>query len=91
MSIVCASLDDGTMAVEICDDGVGLPEGFDPLKDGGLGFDLIRSLAHTIGATLHIESSELGLCFQMALEADREAESWMRVCECADSGLGVRP
>ena len=31
--------------VEVCDDGVGLPEGFDPMIQGGLGLRLVRSLS----------------------------------------------
>ena len=67
MCIVCARSGDGSIAIEICDDGVGLPEGFDTARDGGVGFKLIRTLVARLGATLHIESDDLGLCLQIAL------------------------
>ena len=43
---------DGTLLLEIADDGVGLPEGFDPQTDGGFGFQLVRALAHRLGGTV---------------------------------------
>jgi two-component sensor histidine kinase len=52
--------EDGSICVEITDDGVGLPEGFDPLKHGGLGFSIMRSLADQIGAELQVEHDSLG-------------------------------
>ena len=45
LTIDCASGPDGRLMLLISDDGVGLPDNFDPLKDGGLGFRFIRSLA----------------------------------------------
>jgi two-component sensor histidine kinase len=65
----CACGADGRLTILFSDDGVGLPEGFDPLKDGGLGFRVIRSLATELGAELNIESSALGLCFCLVLPA----------------------
>lgn len=53
--------------VEVCDDGVGLPENFDEKKNGGVGFKLIRALTKQIGATLKVESSSLGLLFRLIL------------------------
>jgi two-component sensor histidine kinase len=46
---------------------VGLPEGFDPAVDGGLGLRLVRSLATRLGADLVFEQSELGLCVRLWL------------------------
>ena len=57
----------GRVIVEITDDGIGLPENFDPAKDGGVGFRLIRSLAHSLKAELAIESDALGLSFRVTL------------------------
>jgi two-component sensor histidine kinase len=53
----------GGVVLDITDDGVGLPENFDPQKSGGLGLKLIRSLAEKMGARLEIESDSLGLGF----------------------------
>jgi two-component sensor histidine kinase len=47
--------------VEVSDDGVGFPEGFDPQTGGGLGLRLVRSLAATLNAKLVFEQSDLGL------------------------------
>jgi two-component sensor histidine kinase len=57
----------GSTLVEVADDGVGLPEGFDPAVDGGLGLRLVRSLATRLGADLVFEQSELGLCVRLWL------------------------
>ena len=42
-------LDDGRIELSVRDDGSGLPDGFDPDADGGLGLRLIRSLAQQLG------------------------------------------
>lgn len=57
----------GHTVVEIADDGVGLPEGFDEERDGGVGFKLIRNLLRNIGATLDLQSSPQGLGFRITL------------------------
>ena len=66
ISLVCRSEPDGRMTIEIGDDGVGLPEGKDAIRDG-VGLRLIRSLAHALDATLRIESDSLGLTFLITL------------------------
>ena len=55
------------MAIEIGDDGIGLPEGFEESRDGGAGFKIIRTLAQNIGAELKIQSDDLGLSFRITL------------------------
>jgi two-component sensor histidine kinase len=65
--IDCSRTADGGIAIEIGDDGVGLPDDFDPEKDGGMGLRLIRALAKGLGAKLRIESDSLGLSFCMNL------------------------
>ncbi len=52
---------DGAIVIEVVDDGVGLPEGFDPAVDGESGFRLIRRQAETCGGSVAFESSCLGL------------------------------
>lgn len=69
ISINCARNWDGSIAVEIGDDGVGLPENFNQQTDGGLGFRLIRALCDKINAKLTIESDSLGLSFHLRLPA----------------------
>jgi len=51
----------------VSDDGVGLPEGFDPEKSGGLGFRVMRSLAAEIGGALQIQSTPLGATLRVSL------------------------
>jgi two-component sensor histidine kinase len=67
ISISCRKLDGGALAIEIGDDGVGLPEGFDWNKGGGVGFLLIRSLAQKLGADLYVEFDTLGTIFLLTL------------------------
>src|ERR1700761_2712978 len=60
---------DGRLVLTISDDGVGLPEGFDPLQSGGMGFKVMRSLAAEVGGELQIQSTHLGLSFRLSLPA----------------------
>ena len=61
---------DGTLVIEFADDGVGLPEGFDPAVDGGFGFRLTRVLAQQIGATMTFKSTVLGLHVRLCLAGE---------------------
>ncbi len=63
----CSRAPDGGIAIEMGDDGVGLPDGFDPQTGGGTGFRLIRAMAKGLGAKLKIESDSLGLSFFLTL------------------------
>ena len=65
MAVGCESRTDGTLVLSVSDDGVGLPEGFDPGKDGGIGFQIIRALATEIGAGLDVRSDSLGVTFRL--------------------------
>lgn len=67
ISLSCEKGNDGDIIVEISDDGVGLPEGYDPAKKRGYGFTVIHSLAQTAGAQLDMQSSDLGLSFRLRL------------------------
>ncbi len=64
----------GGTLVEVSDDGVGLPEGFDPTQQGGLGLRLVRSLAHQLGAELSFESEGLGLTARLLIPPNRPVE-----------------
>jgi two-component sensor histidine kinase len=61
VNVRCETRDDGSFIVEVTDDGVGFPEHFDPSTDGGLGFQLMRSLAHGLNADLQFEHDSLGV------------------------------
>jgi two-component sensor histidine kinase len=69
MLVDCTVGADGRLVVTISDDGVGLPEGFDPHTSGGLGFRVMRSLAAEIGGELQIQSTHLGLTFRLSMPA----------------------
>jgi two-component sensor histidine kinase len=48
------------VVVDVSDDGVGFPEGFDPAGDSSSGLRLIRSLAQQIGGHVTFDSNSLG-------------------------------
>ena len=60
VDISCGPTEAGDLAIEVADDGIGLPADFDPLTDGGLGLRMVRSMAAQLGATLSFDSNELG-------------------------------
>ena len=61
IDVACTQAPDGTVTVEVSDDGVGLPEGMDPMKADSLGLRIVRSLAAQLGARVGFEHSPLGL------------------------------
>ena len=69
IDVSCRMTPEGYPAIEISDDGVGLPVGFDERSHGGAGFRIIRALAQKLQAKLSIESSFLGLSFRVLLPA----------------------
>jgi two-component sensor histidine kinase len=70
ITIACGRRADGQLLIEVCDDGVGLPEDFNYLTDGGLGMQVVRALAAQIGATLTMETGPLGMCSELLLPND---------------------
>lgn len=60
----------GAVVVEVADDGPGLPVGFDPELDSGLGFHVIRALAGQLEALVEFEAQPVGLCFRLTLPAE---------------------
>lgn len=69
LMIGCRREDDDTVVIEVGDDGVGLPDGFDLGTGGGIGFRTIRVLAKQLGAEYAFESSPIGLRFQLRVPA----------------------
>ena len=53
--------DDGAIAIEVSDDGVGLPDDIDPLHSQSVGFRTIRVLAKQLGASISFDDDGLGL------------------------------
>ncbi len=62
---------DGALVIEVTDDGPGLPDGFDPAGDGGLGFQVMRALAGQLGAALVFESAAPGLRARLSVPRER--------------------
>jgi two-component sensor histidine kinase len=58
---------DGNIVIEVCDDGVGLPEAFDVERDGGVGLNVVRALSSQLRAKSIFDSSPLGLRFALVL------------------------
>jgi two-component sensor histidine kinase len=61
LMVECHREVNGDLVIGVADDGVGLPEGFDPAVGGGRGFRLVRALSGRLGASVTFASSELGL------------------------------
>lgn len=57
------------LSIEIEDDGVGLPENFDPQTDGGPGMRTVRALAAQIGGAVRYRTSGLGLIAELRVPA----------------------
>jgi len=69
IEVRCARGADSSVRIDVVDDGVGLPEGFDPATDGGFGFELMRELSGKLGATLTFVSTSLGLRVELRAPA----------------------
>ena len=61
ITLQCQQDDRGWITIDVTDDGVGFPEGFDPKSDGNVGFRMMRALSERLEAVLAFESSSLGL------------------------------
>ncbi|MBK9275169.1 MAG: PAS domain S-box protein [Flavobacteriales bacterium] len=53
---IALSCRDGRVTVEVADDGIGLPEGFDAERDANLGLQLVATLSEQLDARLERES-----------------------------------
>ena len=69
LSVGCRCEPNGTVVVEVADDGVGFPEGFEFAAGGGIGSRTIHVLAQQIDAEIHFESRPTGLRFELRLPA----------------------
>jgi two-component sensor histidine kinase len=67
--LACHRQFDGSILVRLADDGVGLPEGFDPKTSQGLGMRMMRSLTSQLGASLLFAPSDVGLTVDLVVPA----------------------
>jgi two-component sensor histidine kinase len=67
IEVGCHERIDGMVLIQVTDDGVGLPENFDPKRDGGLGMRMVRVGARRLDATLTFDSSALGLTVSLLI------------------------
>lgn len=65
--IGCHHAPGGGQVIRVTDDGVGLPEGFDPAIDGGLGMRVMRNLAKQMRGSLTFDESGIGLTVSLVL------------------------
>jgi two-component sensor histidine kinase len=71
IELSCHARPEGAILIQIADDGVGLPEDFDPRRDGGLGLRMVRMLADQLGANLAFESTGIGLAVRLLIPPAR--------------------
>ena len=69
IAVRCWTTMTGGVYVEVEDDGVGLPENFDPWKNGGLGLEIIRGLSQQLDAKLMFDADGIGLRVRLAVPA----------------------
>jgi two-component sensor histidine kinase len=67
IKITCERMAPGRLTIDIADDGIGLPENFDPKSDGSLGLRMMRSLASQLGGILRFDSNALGTRMQLEM------------------------
>jgi two-component sensor histidine kinase len=73
ITIEASTYDDDTIAIEVGDDGVGLPDDIDPLETQSLGFSTIRLLAKRLGASISFDNHGLGLSCAVHIPYPRQA------------------
>jgi hypothetical protein len=67
MNIQESKRDDATIAIEVSDDGVDLPDDIDPLQSQSISFRTIRTLAKQIGASISFDNYGLELSYCLEL------------------------
>jgi two-component sensor histidine kinase len=61
-----------TLALEVSDDGVGLPENFDPETGGGMGLEMVRTLRTQLNAKIEFDHDCLGLRVRLSVPVSIE-------------------
>jgi two-component sensor histidine kinase len=73
ITVGCSEGTDGTVTVEVSDDGVGFPEGLDPMKADTLGLRLVRAVAEQLGARVQFAQDLLGLSCLLRVPGEQRA------------------
>ncbi|QLH40678.1 MAG: sensor histidine kinase [Defluviicoccus sp.] len=73
------------LLLDIADDGIGLPPGFDPATDSGFGLRLVHELSQQLGGTCVFDDSGLGLHFRLRIPRSAGA----RPCPGEPSAVGA--
>lgn len=81
----------GSLIVGVTDDGVGLPENFDPLRDGGTGFQIMRGLSERLNAKLSFQATPLGLNMRLCVPHSIAAAGAAAPFVAAGPGNGAIP
>ena len=63
---------DQGLVIEVADDGVGLPEGFDPLTAKSTGTRLMRRYAEDVNGRLEFARPPIGLCIRLEMPLSPE-------------------
>ncbi len=66
---------EGALVIEVTDDGVGLPENFDPETSGGIGFELVRALRKQLNAAIVFDHDCLGLRVHLSVPSANQGFS----------------
>lgn len=69
VEIACRRVRANVLKFSYRDDGVGFPEGFEPMRDGGTGIRLIKSLSERLRGDHTWSSSSLGVGFSIIAPA----------------------
>jgi two-component sensor histidine kinase len=70
-----AQTEEHAVLVSVRDEGVGLPQGFDPAKGKRLGSRLVKALSRQLGAELTQPSSAIGTCFDLFVPLEPAANA----------------
>lgn len=73
IDVSCSQGADGMITIEVSDDGVGLPEGLDPMNTDSLGLRLVRSMAEQLRARVRFGCDPLGLSCVLQLPGKQRA------------------
>jgi two-component sensor histidine kinase len=69
LRLALSSSPEAGLTIEVTDDGVGLPDGFDPHTEGSIGFRIMRSAAEQLGGRLMFDQGGIGLSVRLEIPA----------------------